>query len=190
MIPFPRIQIHQQYARIGIESQLGQYDIKRGYAELNVKSTPAVLSIEQKGPEMEIDATRLWEAFHGGVGVTFANRIYSQMPQIMQQNILHMVEKGNRMAALENKENPLPDIAYEEAFGGKPKLQIFGAASLDNIDIQFQTFKPDVQFQPGDVEVDVQQHKPEIDYIRGKVNIYMQQYASVTVTPPALDNRI
>jgi hypothetical protein len=190
MIPFPQIQIHQQYARIGIQSQPGQYDIKHGYADLNIDSNPATVSIHQELPELQIDSSRMWEALNGGNGQTFVNRIYSQMPQIMQQNIMHMVEKGNRMANLENHENPIPDIVYEEAFGELPHLQIFGPASPDNVDIRITPHKPDIQIDRGELKIDVQTHKPEIEYNRGKVNIYMQQYASVTITPPVLDNRI
>lgn len=189
MIPFPQIQIRQQYARIDIQSESGRYDIKQRQAKLNIESKPAVISIHQQKPEMTIDATRMWEAFHGGFGTTFANRIYSQMPQIIQQNIAHMVQKGNQLAALDQPGDPLPDIVYNEAFGELPKFQIFGPASPDNVDIHFQTFKPEIQFQPGEINVDVQPHKPEIEYLRGKVSIYMKQYASVAVIPPTIDSR-
>ncbi len=187
MIPLPQIQIHQQFARIGIESSAGRYEISQVKAELNVETTAPILHIEQPAAIMDIDLDRFWAAFNGGVGVSQALNIYSQMPGIALQNIQQTVEKGNQLADLSNPENPIGSIMNEAAYGEQPRPQYFGPASSDNIDIFITPRQAEIQVELGKVEKQYKPFRTDVEYHRGNVKIYMQQYAAVTITPPALD---
>ncbi|WP_219834400.1 DUF6470 family protein [Paenibacillus sp. R14(2021)] len=186
----PYIQAESQRAQIGIESQTGSYNIQSRPADVEVQTTPTKISAPTPMPELNLNQDRMWEAFNGGKPEAFRQRIYSQMPEIALQGIAHIVEKGNRMGDLRNKQNPIPDIALEDMIAGGPKLEVFGPASFHNVDIEFTINKPDVQIDVGKVDIQVQTHKPEINYQRGGVKIYMQQYPSISFHVAELDLRV
>ncbi|QHT63449.1 hypothetical protein GXP70_28185 [Paenibacillus lycopersici] len=183
----PIIKAESQRGLIGIESQRGQFHIHSERADLQIETTPTRISAPTPVPELNINQDRMWAAFNGGKPVEFMKRIYSQMPGIALQGIAHIVEKGNRMGDLRIKENPIPDLAFEELSAKLPQIEVFGPASYDNVDIEFTIPKPDTQIDVGRVDIQVQTHKPDIQYERGNVRIYMQQYPKVTFTPPSID---
>ncbi|MBW7454272.1 DUF6470 family protein [Paenibacillus sepulcri] len=183
----PYIQAESVKGRIGIETQPGQYDIQTQQAELQINSTPAQMNTHSQMASIEIDSDRMWAAFNGGKPTEFINRIYSQMPDIALQGIALIVEKGNRMGDLRNKEDPVPDIALEGMLEGPSSVEVFGPASYKNVDVYITPHYADVQVDVGGVDIQVQTHKPDIEYQRGKINVYMEQYASVRFQVANLD---
>ncbi|UVI29895.1 DUF6470 family protein [Paenibacillus spongiae] len=186
----PIIQAESIKGRIGIESQPGQYDIKTRRPELQIESTPAQISAPMPVVQLNIDQSRMWEAFHGGKPTVFWNRIYSQMPDIALQGIAKTVEKGNRMGDLRIRVNPIPDLALEQLMEKGPALSVFGPATPDNVDIHFTIPPLDVQVTPGHVEINAQVYRPEIEYRRSSVRVSMEQYPNVQFRVTNLDLRI
>lgn len=186
----PIVRTEYQLGKIGIESLLGQFDIKSSPPEMEVQSTRVQLSAPTPLPDLDIDSSRMWAALDGGNTMEFWNRIYSQMPEIALQAIGKIVEEGNRMGDLRIKLNPIPDIALEGMLEGAPDVQIFGPAAPDNVDIQFTINKPDIQVQPGTLDIRIQTRKPEINYNRGYVRIYMEKYPEVNFQVSNLDIKV
>ncbi|GIP35598.1 DUF6470 family protein [Paenibacillus sp. J2TS4] len=188
MIPFPSIQIRQQYGKIGIDADLGQYTIRQPKATLEIQTTAAQLEIESPPMEFEVDQNRAWDAINGGKYERFNNRIYSQMPDILLEGIALMVEKGNRMAAIHVRTNAIADSA-ESAQYNHAKVQYFGPASFDNVDVYITTHKPIIRMIEGGVDIYSRPNRPEIEYERGKLDIYMRQYAQLEIIPPQVDTK-
>lgn len=186
----PQISIQSQRGRIGIESQLGQYEIRRPQPDVEVQSTPARITAENRPGELKIDQTLTNNALTGGKQEAFWSRLYAQYQEVARQNLIHMVEKGNRMGDLRIKGNPMPDMALDEFIEGAPDLQIYGHASPANISFFYTPHELNMQVEEGSAQVDVQVHKPEIQYHRGYVRIYMEQYPSLTITPPVINMRV
>ncbi|MFD2671990.1 DUF6470 family protein [Marinicrinis sediminis] len=187
MIPFPMIRMQQVQGRIGIESQAARIEIRQKPAELSIQTTQAKLEIQNARVEMQIDQSRAHEALTGGKPMPFMERIYSQIPSIALQAIAKKVEDGNRMAAITKPGNTIEEIAYENAMDTGTKLDIYGPASYDNVDIFFTLHKAEVAVQPGSVQIDWQTNQPTIDYVEGMVNVYVKQQASLTITPPEIN---
>lgn len=189
MIPFPSIQIRQQFGKIGIDADLGQYTIRQTKATMEIQTTPSRLDIESPPIEFEVDQNRAWDAINGGKFERFNNRIYSQMQDIWLEGIALMVEKGNRMAAIHMNTNAIADTAAA-ARENYAKIQYFGPASFDNVDVYITTHKPVIRVIEGGIDVYSHPNPPEIEYERGKLDIYMQQYAHLEIIPPQLDTRV
>ncbi|OXS55897.1 hypothetical protein B1A99_21975 [Cohnella sp. CIP 111063] len=185
MVPF--LSIQSQRGLIGVESELGQFQIRRPKPELEVQSTPTVISATNRPGDLQIDQSLTNDALTGGKAEAFWNRVYSQYKQVAQQNIQHIVEKGNRMGDLTNRDNPIPELALSDFIEGAPDLQIFGFASLANVDFHYMPNDINLQVDVGQVRIQSQVHRPEIHYERGNVNVYMQQYPKVTITPPEIN---
>ncbi|GAA4873867.1 hypothetical protein GCM10023310_61890 [Paenibacillus vulneris] len=190
MIPFPQIDMRQQFGRIGIDADLGHYEIHQSKATLDIQTTPSRYEVSSPQGELHINQDRAWSALNGGKPAEFTNRIYSQMDGILLQAIAKIVQDGNRMAALNVPGNPLADIAFENAFEPQPSIEYMGEASYDNVDIEYIPHKPDIQFVEGKLNIQSQVNKPEINYVRGKLDIYMEQSPKLDIIPPVIDTRL
>lgn len=183
----PQISIHSQRGLIGGESKLGQYEIRRPQPTLKIQSTPPVITADNRPGKLEIEQSLTNNALTGGKPEEFWSRIYSQYKEIARQNVIQIVEEGNRVGDLTNPIDPKPDMALDEFVEGAPDIQIFGPAAPDNIRLTYQPNDLNMNVKPGKLEVNVDVHRPEINYKRGYVRIYMEKYPSVTITPPAID---
>lgn len=183
----PLISIHSQRGLIGIESKRGKFEIERPKPQLNIQSTPAVITASNKPGELRIDQSLTDNALTGGKPTDFWQRIYSQYREIGMRNIQEIVEKGNAIGDLRNKADPMPSMALDAFIEGAPDLQVYGSASSVNIAFQYTPNDPNVEISVGGVEINAQVSRPEINFQRGGVNIFMQQYAKVTITPPVIN---
>lgn len=186
-IPFPTIDIRQQYARIGMKSEPGGFNIKTRPAEIKTQTHYPKMEVHAPKPELVVDNGRTREALHGGKLLELTSRITSQISQLLLQRIGDMVDRGNRMAAIHIPHNPIPDIAMQRFLNKGTGIQVFGPAAISNADYEIVVHDHEIHIEPGYVDMEVITHKPEIEYQRGSLQIYMEQHASVTITPPQID---
>lgn len=182
----PMLQIRQTPAVIGIDTEKGKFSITQPKAEVNITTTPGQWEIQQFRPELTIDQSQAWAAYHGGNLFEMNQRIYSGIQQLYLQGIANKVEQGNRMAEFFRPGNTIAEV-----YGADTEPNSFpetrGPASFDNVDIHFETRDPLIKFRAAQVDIKVERHHPEIEYSPSKLNIYMQQYASVQIIPPEVD---
>jgi hypothetical protein len=183
----PRISIQTQRGLIGVESELGRYEIERHPPDVRVKTTPPVMTARNRPGELRIDQTLTRNALDGGRPEAFWQRLYAQYREIALRNLEKMVVEGNRIGDLTAGGNPIAEIAWNDFVEGPPDLQVYGEARPDNTKIEYIPNDPDVQVEPGGVKIEVQIHRPDIRYHRGYVQVYMVQYPSVTITPPQIE---
>jgi len=183
---FPLIQIRSQPGKIGIDADLGQYEIRQPRAVLEIQSTPAKMEIEQPRVELQIDQSKAWDALGLGGNLKVMSRIYSAAGEAALQGIARIAERGNRLAAIHRGGNPLADLALE-ASTLSHEINIAGPASVDNVDFFYKAQKPRIEVTAGDVAIIAHPNRPEVTYHRGKLDIYMQHYGQVTITPPQID---
>ncbi|MGO4373991.1 DUF6470 family protein [Paenibacillus sp. 2TAB19] len=186
-VPLPQIQIQSVPGRIGIQSQSGQYDIRQNSATIDVQTSDTVIDIKTEQPVVMIDMTKTWDALTGGKPEAFWNRIYSSYKECAIRYIQSKVQEYNQIGDLTAGGNPVADVAKQSLSQQDLKLNVFGPASYDNVDFQAVITKPEVNVQVGRADINVKVNKPDIQYNRGNVKVYMEQYASITVTPPIID---
>ncbi|PYI51178.1 DUF6470 family protein [Paenibacillus flagellatus] len=189
MPSIPQIQISQQYARIGIDADLGRYEMKQPRPTFELEQPQATMEMRQPLGELEIDQSKAWDALGRANILVVMNRIYSQARDIALQGIAKIVEDGNRMAAInKTSADAIPELASDVTVSF-PDFQYAGEAAFDNVDIQYTARKPEVRITPGQIKLNTHPNPPEVEYFRGKLDIYMQQYNKVEITPPAIDIR-
>ena len=81
----PVLQIHQTPGLIGLDIQPGQFSIRQPKADLQIETTQGRWEIHQYQPELSIDQSRAWVAYHGGNSLEMNTRIYSGIQQIFLQ---------------------------------------------------------------------------------------------------------
>jgi hypothetical protein len=183
----PQISIQSQRGLIGVESERGQFEIRRPTPVLHVQSTRAVVHADNGPGDLRVDQSMTNNALTGGKPEDFWQHIYSQYKQIAQQNIQEIVGKGNRLGNIVNRDNPIPELAMNDFIEGAPDIQVFGFASPVNIAIQYTPNDVNIHVVPGHVDIEAQVQRPEIEYHRGSIKVYMQQYPKVTITPPEIN---
>jgi hypothetical protein len=189
MSSIPLIRLDIQSGRIGIDVQRGQWDIRQPKADMEMHTTPLTMEIRSPQGELQIDQSSAWDALGMGSHTTFMNRIYSESKNIALQGIASIVEKGNRLAAIEKGGNPIADFATERAFEPS-RMNYLGEASYDNVELDYTAHKVEIDVNPGNVDIQITPHQVEINYTPGKVSIYMQQYPKVEMIPPEIDMKV
>jgi hypothetical protein len=183
---FPAIQIQQQYAKLGIDAELGRYDMRQPKASIEMRTTAPKLELESSPGNLSIDQSRAWDALARGGALQTMSRIYSDAQNAALQGIARIVDNGNRLAAIHRGGNPIAEMAREAAFQSH-SFSITGPASSGNVDIEYEPSPVRTEYISGTVDITVIPQRPEVEYIRGKVDIHMQQYGQVTITPPLID---
>lgn len=187
---FPKIQIQQTPAKLGIDADLGNFDMRQPRANFEMTQEAAKLNIHQQQGDLKIDQTRAWDALGLGPVLEANRRIYSQTKHVALQGIARIVENGNRMAAIHiNGANPIADIAEQLKFEHF-EFDYYGEASFDNVDITYTAHEPEINVIGGKVNLNTQPNAPEISYNKGKLDIYMLQYPKVEIIPPLIDLKL
>ncbi|MFD0590660.1 DUF6470 family protein [Paenibacillus sp. GCM10027627] len=182
----PQIQIHSTPARIGIESKLGHYKIDQKQADVRMKSVDAVVNINSEPAVVLIDQSKTWEALTGGKPLPFWNRIYNQSGKYVLDAINKTVQEYNQIGDI-LAEGTIAALAKQSLSEERPKLQVFGPASPNNVSFKAVLSDPEINVTRGYVDIEVRPNPPQIEYMRGHVKTYMAQRPSVEVTAPKFD---
>jgi len=188
-MPIPQIQIRQEYAKLGIDADLGVQDIKQPTATFELTTERPKLDIHSEKGVLYIDSSKAWDALGHGPFLETMNKIYSRAHEVVMQGIAKIVEDGNRMAAIQNGGNAIAEIAKEkgaEFF----EFEFMGDASSGNVSMHYVPGKLDIQVKEGKVNIETHPNRPEINYTRGKLDIYMLQYPKVEIIPPQMDIKL
>jgi hypothetical protein len=181
-----RIQIRTEPAQLAYEIKLGQYDIKQPKAHYELRQPRAEQHIEQPLGELHVDSSRAWDALGVGSNLEMMNRIYSNARNIALQGIAKIVENGNRMADIVNKNDAIAELAADWRVSFS-EFDTTGLASPMNVDVRYEPGNLVIEATPRPVELETWVSPPEVQYIKGKHNMYMQSYGKVEIIPPQID---
>ncbi|MZP29476.1 hypothetical protein GTO91_07125 [Heliobacterium undosum] len=179
----PRIQIDQQFTRIQSHTQPRRFELTNSWAKLDAEHTNPRVEISRTPPRVQIDQT----AARASVGFRTSNALEEDFAaKAMQQSYEYIARKageGDRIGAIENKNDPIPDIAWENAFPGAPDVNI---ASMPGARPQFhyQPGRLQTQFVPGDVHFRLTPGRVQGEYQPSRVITEVVQKGYVKVIPP------
>lgn len=185
----PRIQIQQGYSQIGLQTKKGQQSIEQPRPSLNMNQQPGVLKMERTMPSLMIDSRKAWSALGKARIEEMTDRIASSSLQISMQNIAEIARDGDRMMAIQQGGNVFAEIARENVFKDRPRVEVMGEPGYDNVEITFIPGQVNTTYIPGGVTFNPETYKPVIDYQLGKVNTYLTQknYINISVIGNQLD---
>lgn len=182
----PQLQMRQIHAKIGIDADLGQQDIRQPKAKMDFEITSPKLEMRQPNGSLEIDSEKAWDALGKGGLLRTMNRIYSEIPRILLEGIARKVEQGNRMGDLVHSKNPIAENAMD-LYQAILDMPLVGEAKYDNVDIYYSANRPEINVSLGEAVTNMEQQNPEINYNWGKLDIYQLQKGEVIISPPQID---
>jgi uncharacterized protein YhjY with autotransporter beta-barrel domain len=185
MLPIPQIQINQQYGQLGINADLGTFDMQQPRPTMEITTTRPKLEQQTTPGLMTIDQSKAWDAMAIGPHLEVMNRIYSQAKDIALQGVARIVQEGNRLADILHG-NAIADIAANYKFEFS-EFDFAGPSSFLNVSTRYIPAHTDLEVQDGSIQMNTQVNKPQVNYNRGKLDIYMLQYPKVVITPPQID---
>lgn len=187
-LPIPQLQINQEYAKLGIDADLGKQSIEQPRPTFELEQVRPQLHIRQPLGRFEIDQDAAWDALALGGNLETMSKIYSMGPQIALKGLQRRVEEGNRMADLTIKSNPFAEFAQGWRRTFEEYSKIAGPASYDNVDVEYIHGDFSLTAEPGRINLNTRVNRPVYDYARGKLDISMLQYNSIKFTPPSIFN--
>lgn len=167
-----RLQIHQQYAKLGMDSKKASLDIQQPRADLQINSTPAKMQITQGPGELRVDS----EEARAALGMKSVSRmnedIASQSRQVGLEAIGTIAEEGNQLAQIE-KGNTIADIALQRSQQGP--MPIDDVAPTAQVQVRYTAYPFDIQWTIQKPEITWTLHSPDISYNPGALNVYVSQ---------------
>ncbi|MBC9784465.1 hypothetical protein H1S01_08065 [Heliobacterium chlorum] len=184
---FPRIQIEQQFTRIQAQTIPRRFELHNELPQLTFERSQPHVEITRTPPQVQIDQT----AARASVGFRKMVDLEAYQAQLAMQNSYEYIEKkaeeGDRIGAIENKENPIPDIALESAFPETPEINIASLpaerpqidVTLGQLSFNFTPSTINYQFTPGSVSGEYQPS-------RVSISVVQQGYVKITPPPPKI----
>lgn len=185
----PRIQIQQGYSQIGLQSTKGQQSIEQPRPSINMTQKKAILEVEQAKGTLEIDSRKAWSALGKARFEEATDRIAQSSLQISMQNIADIARNGDQMMATHEGGNVFAEIARNNVFKERSRVELTGDPGYDNVDITYIPGQVKTNYIPGGVSFNPEIHKPVVDYYPGKVNPYLinQNFIFMSATGKQLD---
>ena len=170
----PQIQITQTHAKINIETTQAKISIDQENAQMEIKQNSGVLTIEKSDAQFYIDATKAWE----GLGKWSAYKLGEVITERRQQMALDAIEeiaaKGDRLSAIYQHTNPIPQMAVE-SISKADEMFITGQPSYDNVDIFYEPSKIKMNWNRGGIEIKITPRPPQFHLTPGQMEMYVRQ---------------
>jgi hypothetical protein len=190
VFPIPQIQIHQTFAMLAFKAEPATLEIEQPQATIEMQTKQAKQHIQQPNGELRVDQSKAWDAIGAGGVLAMNKRVADQMFGIAVQSIAKIVENGNRMANLRNKQDSIPQLAWDNAFQELPLIQYYGEASYLNVSLEYIPSPVIIEPELGEVNWRATPNRPNIQSTRGKFSSYLAPRNSIEITPPILDKRL
>lgn len=177
----PQIRMEQTMAQLGLDIQKPVQEIKQPQADLNMEQIAAVVEIHQGPGVLTIDTTEGKENIDLR-GPMRRTRDYADFGrQRMYEAIAQISSNGDLLRAIENKGNPIADIAYAQSGIYENTDIIADHSGGDGIEMNYQPQPVQITVKEGGVKMDPQINPPQINYIRGKVEGYIRVKNSLKI---------
>ncbi|MFD2369393.1 DUF6470 family protein [Brevibacillus sp. GCM10020057] len=178
----PQIRMEQRFIQLGLEIEKPVQEIQQPKAELNMRQEPAILEIHSPRGELTIDTSEA----QANLDLRSPRRRIQDNAEYGYQKWLEAIAQismeGDRLAAIENKGNPIADLAFEDSgiYQGK---EIIAAGSLigDGVEIRYEAKKPEINVIVRGVRMDPEIKKPILNYTPGKVRGKIEVWNSLTI---------
>ncbi|MEW9123763.1 MAG: DUF6470 family protein [Thermotaleaceae bacterium] len=168
-------------ALIGIDRRPGGFDMKSPKADMTLNIEHAKVEIHTEQGQVRIDQSQCFSeaGLKNVFELTADNASFSK--QKLMETIERIVRQGKEMRAIENKTDPIPFQAEENAFGWKQKSFAFDLIPKSRPKIDFVGGAVNIQVKEGKVNPQVQVNKPIVNYTPDKLDIYLRQKNSIQI---------
>ncbi|MGJ7909841.1 DUF6470 family protein [Neobacillus sp. LXY-1] len=170
-----QIRLHQTFAQIGMRTIQPVQEIKQVPADLSIKQIPSEMNIERTPSKLVVDQEEAWEQLGFKSLTVLKAEFIENAKQDGLQAIAEIAEKGDQMAAIQNKTDAIVAQAAEKANPQPADFNIAFIPSPGSVKIQFTPAEVHISWKPGGAEINSIQNKPIHNYTPGKTEIYLRQ---------------
>jgi hypothetical protein len=178
---FPQIQLKQTYAKIGLRIIQPVQEIEQPPAKMSIKQKPARMIIDREPAILEIDQEQAWNELNLKSPSVLSRDFAEYGKQQALAAIAEIAQKGDRMAAIENKADAIVEMATEKNLKEPPDFNIAFIPSYGSVKIHFTPADLEFHWQEGGAEVKVIPQKPIHRYTPGKTEVYMLKWPELHI---------
>ncbi|MGP4073867.1 DUF6470 family protein [Piscibacillus sp. B03] len=179
---FPKLNITQQSAKIGMNQTPGQLSIRQPQADLEISQPPADLKIHRRPSKLTIDQSQVFKELNMVGPLESTKQAAQEGERKAAEGTSRVANEGDQLMRIENgTDGVIAQIAERNAFDDYQPIQMKWIPS--NFAVKFD-------YDPGDVEVEAnankpiinaKHNKPEVDYQQSKLETYLQQKNSIDI---------
>lgn len=180
-INIPQLQIQTTPAILSLQTTKPTQEIKQPRATLNQQQPAATLEISTTRPQLSVDTTEA----RAEIDLKSVFRRSEENEQFGKQGamdgIARRAQEGQQMMEIENRGNVISEIAKHNATPPPAPIGIGFIGNHSSVQVSIQPGTTDVRFTTQKVINDVQINKPFHQYTQGKVTGVMEQYPSIQI---------
>ncbi len=177
----PQIRLLQTYAHIGLRTIQPVQEIHQQPADLSIEQIPATMNIERQPSRLEINQEQAWNE----LGFKSLSVLCSDMAEFSKQEglkaVAEIAQKGDQMAAIQNKSDAIVEIATNKALPGPADFNIAFIPSYGSVQINYIPAEVHINWQQGGAKIDSIQHKPDYNYTPGHTEVYLRQMQKLQI---------
>lgn len=174
------LEIRQIYGQIGIKTQRAWLDIRQIPPKSHIEQRPPEAIIDRKLPKVHIDQTQCFAESGLKPILQLAKEFYQEGMEAALEATGRIAEEGTRLLRIEDRGNPIADIAYERAYRQYQYNMVQMPKSRPNIEWDMGYLNIDWKINPAKIEWEI--HTNAInDVIPHKVDIYMKQWPDIEI---------
>lgn len=170
------LNISSQNAKLSINTTRPVLNLQTTRPQIQIHTEPAKLEIRQAKGELEIDNT----AYRYSIGIKnlqdMARDNADAGRQTAYETIGRIAQEGERLASIENKGNPIADMAAEANYSEPPD---FTWAHIAAPEVRYKLTPHQVDVKPGNVDISFQPGNVKSDLQRGTLDIHVARYQSI-----------
>ena len=177
----PQIRLQQTMGQLGLDIQKPVQDIRQPQADLNMQQVAAIVEIHNAPGVLTIDTSE-GQANIDLRGPLRRTQDYADFGrQRTFEAIAQISANGDMLAAIENRGNPIADIAHAQSGIYENTDIIADHSGGDGIEMNYQPQPVQISVQQGGVKMNPQINPPQLNYERGKVEGYVRVKNSLTI---------
>jgi hypothetical protein len=175
----PRLQITEStFAKIELIVEKPTQRIEQPKAELNLRQEPAILEIKQPRGILSVDSSRARYSIGLRTSTEFSDDNASFGKQKLMEAIGRISQEGDRLAAIEQKSDPIVEIAAE-SIGIEPTPVSSPLNPDEGVDVSYQSRPPEIHVERRGAKMNPVIKHPIHLYTPGKVHVSIKQWNSL-----------
>lgn len=176
----PMIQIRTTPMKLGMRTSPPELSIEQGNPiTLELQTKPGRLEMHTEHVKVHIDQSKCFEECGFMSNTSLIEDAASYARQKALEGIGNTVEQGNQFAAIENRQDPIPEQAEQNAFDQFIRDWTIGSIPRSRPEFKVTGGTVDIQYRPAEVINNTQKSRPNIQYNKGKLDVYVEQYNAI-----------
>ncbi|BAU26558.1 hypothetical protein DFP93_10860 [Aneurinibacillus soli] len=170
-----RLDITQMFTKLSWDVQRPTYTFEPAKTDVQIEKSPAEVIIKRTQPRLIIDQSQCWADMN-------CKHIFQRVrdeaedgKQAFFTYLSTVTTEGRRIGAIENKENPIKNLAREKSLA--PKYQFTYGNVPKNFSLKFEIIPGEthVDWTESKMKVDFPSHPYHHQYEQGRLSYYIQK---------------